>query len=132
VTSRCSSSAKWYAHLFQWLYPDADLDQLLNVFFDAAVGIVPFIGDFLDIAFKSNVRNLRLLESHLAKSAKKGGLSVELAPTYEQEFANAPSPSRPSAARTAAAPPGGGVNWAALADLARLFSIGGGGAGSRR
>jgi hypothetical protein len=101
--------------------------QLLNVFFDAAIGIVPFIGDLLDVAFKSNVRNLRLLESHLSSRTKKGGFTVELAPSYEQEFANAPPPSARSA------PVAGGLNWSAIADLARMFSIGGAGAtGSRR
>jgi hypothetical protein len=49
--------------------------QLLNVIIDAVIGIVPFIGDVLDVAFKSNVRNLRLLESHLSKSQKKVRLS---------------------------------------------------------
>jgi hypothetical protein len=30
------------------------------------VGAVPFLGDIFDAAFKANVRNVRLLEQHLA------------------------------------------------------------------
>ena len=36
-----------------------------NVALEALVGTVPFLGDVFDAAFKSNVRNVRLLERHL-------------------------------------------------------------------
>ena len=36
-----------------------------NVLFDLALGIVPVVGDIADFAFKSNERNLRLLDRHL-------------------------------------------------------------------
>jgi len=36
-----------------------------NVAIDSAVGAIPGLGDLFDFAFKSNVRNLRLLEAHL-------------------------------------------------------------------
>lgn len=39
--------------------------QLVNVFLDVAVGIVPFVGDILDNLFKANLRNLALLEAWL-------------------------------------------------------------------
>lgn len=101
------------------------LFQLFNVAIDAVIGIIPLIGDALDIAFKSNVRNLRLLESHLSK---RKGFAVDLAPTYEEEFNNVP----PATARARAAPPPpGGVNWSALMDLANMFAIGGGGSSRR-
>ena len=37
-----------------------------NVALDAAVGAVPFIGDIFDFAWKANLRNVALLERHLA------------------------------------------------------------------
>ena len=37
-----------------------------NVAVEALVGAVPFLGDVFDAAFKANVRNVRLLEQHLA------------------------------------------------------------------
>lgn len=37
-----------------------------NVAIEALVGTVPFLGDLFDAAFKANVRNVRLLEQHLA------------------------------------------------------------------
>ena len=36
-----------------------------NVVLDWAVGSIPVVGTIFDIAFKSNVRNLRLIERHL-------------------------------------------------------------------
>lgn len=37
-----------------------------NVALDAALGAVPFIGDVFDFAWKANLRNVALLEGHLA------------------------------------------------------------------
>ncbi|MBV9076574.1 MAG: DUF4112 domain-containing protein [Methylobacteriaceae bacterium] len=38
-----------------------------NVALDTAVGAVPFLGDLFDMAFKSNRRNLRIIQDHLAR-----------------------------------------------------------------
>jgi hypothetical protein len=45
-----------------------------NILLETVVGSIPFIGDFFDFAWKANVKNLELLESHVAapKSSKKG------------------------------------------------------------
>jgi hypothetical protein len=40
--------------------------MVLNQGIDALVGIVPFAGDLLDLGFKSNVKNVQLLEQALA------------------------------------------------------------------
>ena len=37
-----------------------------NVALDAGVGAIPFIGDIFDFAWKANLRNVALLERHLA------------------------------------------------------------------
>lgn len=38
--------------------------MLINVAIDAVVGFVPFFGDLFDFAWKSNAKNLELLELH--------------------------------------------------------------------
>lgn len=39
-----------------------------NVALETAVGFVPIAGDIFDAYFKANIRNLEILENHLAKS----------------------------------------------------------------
>jgi Domain of unknown function (DUF4112) len=36
-----------------------------NIIFDSLVGIVPILGDFFDVTWKANVKNMALLEKHL-------------------------------------------------------------------
>jgi hypothetical protein len=43
-----------------------------NVVIDTVAGAVPFVGDLFDVAFKSNVRNVRLLLDHLGVDADLG------------------------------------------------------------
>jgi hypothetical protein len=47
-------------HSLAWAYP-----KILNVIIDTVVGFVPLLGDYLDNLFKSNLRNLALLETWL-------------------------------------------------------------------
>jgi hypothetical protein len=42
------------------------LRMLLNVGIDLAMGLVPFAGDVVDVFWKSNTRNMALLERHAA------------------------------------------------------------------
>jgi len=42
--------------------------MVMNVGLDALVGAVPLLGDVFDVAFKANVRNLRLIEEHLRRT----------------------------------------------------------------
>lgn len=44
--------------------------QLVNVFIDAFAGFIPILGNMVDFAFKSNLANLGILESHLRHSPK--------------------------------------------------------------
>jgi hypothetical protein len=39
--------------------------MVLNIGLEAVVGSVPLLGDLFDAYYKSNVRNLKLLEAHL-------------------------------------------------------------------
>jgi hypothetical protein len=52
--------------------------MLGNVGIDSLVGSVPLVGDLLDVAFKANRKNARLLEAHLGKRSAKG--TVEILP----------------------------------------------------
>jgi len=46
--------------------PRATLQQMvLNVLVDTVSGSVPFIGDLVDVTWKANVKNIRLLEDQL-------------------------------------------------------------------
>jgi len=47
-----------------------------NVIIDFATGLVPVLGDIFDVAFKANLRNVRLLEAHHEKQAAKGRSSM--------------------------------------------------------
>jgi len=46
--------------------------QFLNVIIDVVVGIVPIIGDALDVWFKSNLKNLDILEKWLLDEQSQG------------------------------------------------------------
>lgn len=42
----------------------------LNVFIDAAVGVVPLLGDLFDVGWKANLRNVTLLERHVLQGGR--------------------------------------------------------------
>lgn len=44
----------------------------LNILIDALIGSIPFIGDLFDIAFKANMRNLRLMQEHYEEGRHRG------------------------------------------------------------
>ena len=41
--------------------------MLANSLIDTAIGAVPLVGDAFDVAFRANMKNLRLLQRHLEK-----------------------------------------------------------------
>jgi hypothetical protein len=43
------------------------LRMLFNVSIDTLVGLVPFFGDLFDFAWKANIKNMVLLERHVAE-----------------------------------------------------------------
>lgn len=45
--------------------------MIWNIFVDWLVGLVPIVGDFFDIKFKANLKNVRLLKEHVAKHHHK-------------------------------------------------------------
>lgn len=61
--------------------PSQDLGQMtFNVALEAIVGTVPLVGDVFDAFYKSNMRNLEILEQHLSKA------EAELENTNSQVF----------------------------------------------
>ncbi len=44
----------------------------LNILIDAIIGVVPIIGDIFDIAFKANIRNMKLMREHYKEGRHKG------------------------------------------------------------
>ncbi|KAG8869263.1 hypothetical protein FRC20_001842 [Serendipita sp. 405] len=68
-----------YIVLLSMLFGISYLDvgyMLFNVFLDAFAGLVPFIGNLVDFAFKSNLANLGILESHLRRTPKYAYLAI--------------------------------------------------------
>ncbi|GAA4415599.1 hypothetical protein GCM10023187_46220 [Nibrella viscosa] len=47
--------------------------MVLNIVIDALLGSVPIIGDIFDVAFKANLRNMRLMREHYVEGRHRGG-----------------------------------------------------------
>ena len=61
--------------------PSLLLRMLGNLALDALVGAVPVLGDLFDVAWKANLRNVRLLERHLEDpdGARRGSRALVVA-----------------------------------------------------
>ena len=46
--------------------------MVFNVLLDAIVGSIPVLGDLFDVAFKANMRNMRLMQEHYVEGRHKG------------------------------------------------------------
>ena len=44
----------------------------LNILIDAIFGSIPILGDLFDVAFKANMRNMRLMQQHYAEGRHRG------------------------------------------------------------
>jgi hypothetical protein len=62
--------------------------MLLNIALDFVVGLVPFLGDLLDAAFKANTRNVRELEKLLDRRYKPKELSEKQARIRKEKRAS--------------------------------------------
>jgi hypothetical protein len=52
----------------------------INILIDALVGAIPLLGDIFDIAFKANMRNLRLMQEHYQEGRHKGSAWKAIVP----------------------------------------------------
>lgn len=73
------------------LPPGVRVRMLINIIFDFVIGIVPFIGDLADAAFRANTKNAAILEAHLRekgkKSLRKSGMPLpDLDPSLGEEY----------------------------------------------
>ncbi|CUM46162.1 unnamed protein product [Debaryomyces fabryi] len=50
---------------------DLQLLFLLNIVIDFLLGLIPIVGDIIEVGYKSNLRNFLLLEKHLTRVGKK-------------------------------------------------------------
>jgi len=64
------------------------LHMLFNVAFDFVIGLVPFIGDLADMAYKANTRNALILENYLRQrgreNLRKSGLPQQPDPSLDE------------------------------------------------
>jgi hypothetical protein len=58
----------------QGVPPVIVLRMLLNIGIDSLIGAVPLLGDLFDVAYRSNTKNLALLEAHTGAPRKPGVL----------------------------------------------------------
>jgi len=72
------------------LPPDVRARMMFNVICDFVIGLVPFLGDILDIGFKANTRNAIVLENYLrergAESIRRQGLPQQPDPSLGDNF----------------------------------------------
>jgi hypothetical protein len=52
----------------------ATVKMLANIGIDSLVGMVPLAGDLFDLAFKANVRNLKVIRAELEKTGRQGNV----------------------------------------------------------
>lgn len=50
---------------------DLQLLYLLNIVIDFLLGLIPFVGDLIEVGYKTNLRNFLLLEKHLDRVGQK-------------------------------------------------------------
>jgi NAD/NADP transhydrogenase beta subunit len=54
--------------------------MVLNVVIDAVIGAIPFVGDLFDIAFKANMRNMKLMQEHYQEGRHRGSAAKVIVP----------------------------------------------------
>jgi Domain of unknown function (DUF4112) len=60
--------------------PRKEIVRMLgNVAIEAALGSVPVLGDLFDVIWKANLRNLAIIEQHLAEERTKSSLAAAVA-----------------------------------------------------
>ena len=57
-----------------------------NTLIDTVIGSVPIAGDVFDVAFRANMKNLRLLQRHVEKQGYKPAKPAGKAPIIDGEW----------------------------------------------
>ncbi len=69
--------------------PGKDLKKMLfNIGLEAVVGTVPLVGDLFDAYYKSNIRNLAILEQHLQAAEPELEELASVLPDYKEPVLN--------------------------------------------
>jgi len=84
VSTAFSAYLIYLAARFQ-LPPQIFKQMIFNVALEAAVGTVPLVGDIFDAFYKSNIRNLALLEKHLGIDDPETTEQINSVPTQPKE-----------------------------------------------
>ena len=89
ISAALSSYIIWEAK--QLGLPSWKLARMIgNVAVDTVVGAVPFVGDFFDLGFKSNKRNVRIVLDHLEKTGRLTPKVIEGTAVRVDEFTVSP------------------------------------------
>jgi hypothetical protein len=59
----------------------------LNIVIDAIFGSIPILGDLFDVAFKANMRNMRLMQEHYKEGRHRGSAWKVIVPVLVILFA---------------------------------------------
>lgn len=54
--------------------------MILNILIDAIFGAIPILGDLFDVAFKANMRNMRLMQQHYQEGRHRGSANKVIIP----------------------------------------------------
>lgn len=64
------------------------MHMMINIIFDFIIGLVPFVGDIMDAAYKCNTRNAVILEKYLREKGARNASSqgTEADPSLPNAF----------------------------------------------
>jgi hypothetical protein len=65
------------------------IQLLFNILVDFLIGLVPFVGDVVEVIYKANSRNALLLEKHLAEKGQRNIIKLSGHITNEQRMSGA-------------------------------------------
>ncbi|KAH3685451.1 hypothetical protein WICPIJ_003566 [Wickerhamomyces pijperi] len=84
-----------------------EAQMFANLSFDFGIGLIPIVGDLINIAYKSNTRNCLILESYLRKKGEKQ-MKKQGIVSNETKTMNKPTGNKKVTAAAAAAASNGG------------------------
>lgn len=74
------------------------LKMMMNVTFDFIIGLIPLVGDFINIIYKCNLRNFVLLEKYLVEKYSEQTPHLPNKPVNNSKHMMRPIPDRPNLA----------------------------------
>lgn len=96
------------------------LRMMANIMFDFGVGLIPLVGDFINVLYKCNSRNFILLEKHLVQKYSKGGHAVVEPVTGDQKKVTDQKKALQKPERVSGPIPANGAHDESYRDLPRI------------